>query len=123
MTLVKTSELVGRALDYAVGLAQGWVVYPNDSIEHGEIWHLNSKCAPFGQVMRVEDFRPSTCWSQCGPLIEKYRVGIYCDYTPNETITANVTGSGSVATGETFLVAACRAIVAAYVGEDVEVPA
>lgn len=122
MVEVKTAELIGSALDWAVAKADGFRVQYSR--------RMGLHCAEIMRVSAAETFIrmgcsycPSTDWSQGGPLIEKYRVGIYCDYTPSEAITANVTGSGAVATGETFLIAACRAIVAANLGDVVSVPA
>lgn len=117
---VKTAELSGQALDDAVAVAIGWIRYPDDSVEHGDTWHLDSHTAPFGRVMPRSAWHPSTDWSQCGPLIEKYRVGLdvrpctgrwdaYCDRWVNFN--------------ESPLVAACRAIVAAKLGGMVQVPA
>ena len=66
---MKTSELIGPALDWAVAKAQGWTDYPNDSIECGSKWHCDPEKTPFGRVMWKDHFTPSTDWSQGGPII------------------------------------------------------
>lgn len=74
MIEVKVADLIGPALDWAVGSALGWVCYPEDSIECGNTWHMGGDRAPFGPVIRTTDWRPSTDWAQAGTLIKKYGV-------------------------------------------------
>lgn len=52
---VEDSEL----LDHAAR-AQGWIDYPQDSIEAGSHWHLDSAKAPFGPRIEKQDWRPLT---------------------------------------------------------------
>lgn len=129
MVEVKVSELVGPALDWAVGRAQGWVVYPTDSVEHGDTWHMDPDRAPFGRVMKVADWQPSTRWAQCGQLIERYMLRISPHVRRNDVVTSwaadtcwpcNTTPGQC---GATPLIAACRAIVASAMGGTVSVPA
>lgn len=60
MVKVKTSELIGPALDWAVATAEGISIH--------------ALCAG-GFAVNCEDYSPSTDWSQGGPLIEKYLGG------------------------------------------------
>lgn len=131
--LVKTEDLTGAALDWAVFCAAYPGMEPTINVAKGETIERAPFIKPItfpsatyltyaGAYGYERNWNPSSEWECGGPLIDIYRVGIYCDYTPAETITANVTGSGAVATGDTFLVAACRAIVAAKLGELVEIP-
>ena len=57
-------------------------------------------------------FDPAADWSQCGPLIERYRVGLVNDTSkrPWSAICLNA----KWCEGKTPLIAACRAIVAAH---------
>ncbi|MDC9591466.1 DUF2591 family protein, partial [Xenorhabdus sp. XENO-10] len=71
---IKTSELTGRALDYAVAMAQGWE----------KMAGYNGYSTPNGIVIAPE-YIPSWDWAQCGQLIEKYEMdvcpvmgGTYC---------------------------------------------
>lgn len=61
---VKTSELIGYALDWAVGKACE-ERHPTLYLGENEIWRVG----PFAKV-----WNPSDDWSQGGPLIEKYNV-------------------------------------------------
>lgn len=112
---VRTADLLGEALDWAVAKAvsrdvsilSSGVVVRGDNVEGGCPWS------------------PSTDWSQGGPLINKhdwalpyratsrYHIGKYEACTPG----------GFPKNGETPLISACRAIVAAEYGDLVSVPA
>lgn len=112
---IKTSELSGVQLDWAVGHIQGYAEGPC-----GSFWITEDDCV---------DFKPTTDWSQGGPIIE--REGISLDYIGvGEGIRVqawqattwsadNLMSSGS---GPTPLVAAMRCFVASELGDEVEVP-
>lgn len=128
MVEVKTSELIGAALDFAVATANGWIRFESDSIECGKYWHMEPAKAPYGEVIYIGDYRPSTDWSQGGPLIFSHEITIY----PPRHLTKKAEGWGAqfyvvndlkILRGETPLIAACRAIVAAKLGDTVQVPA
>lgn len=112
---VKIEDLSGPALDWAIAQVEKVKVTVNGSFPYKVFIGCKK-----GLIKAL--YNPSTDWATGGPLIEKYRVGMYCDYTEQETITANVTGSGAAVTGSTFLIAACRAIVTAHFGESMSVP-
>lgn len=108
---VKTSELTGQALDWAVAQAIGET--------HQTILE--------NIIAGGDFFRPSTDWNQGGPLIEKFRIELrasgeqrwYADKVfPH--------GSGQedwCGFGYTALSAVCRAIVTAKLGDEIELPA
>ena len=99
---MKTSELTGAALDWAVAKCEG-VIY------HGPAWT-----------------KYSTDWAQGGPIIE--REGINLDnYTKNPKWSAWTPApdreSGEAqAYGPTPLIAAMRCYVASKLGDEVEIP-
>ena len=99
---VKTNELTGAALDWAVAKCEG-VVY------HGPAWT-----------------KYSTDWAQGGPIIE--REGINLDnYAKNPKWSAWTPApdreSGEAqAYGPTPLIAAMRCYVASKLGDEVEIP-
>lgn len=64
-------------------------------------------------------YRPSTDWESGGPLIEKYRID-FAQYADEVEAFSQVRSPGSK--GPTYLIAACRAIVASVLGETVSVP-
>lgn len=115
MIEVKTTELIGPALNYATAIADGW-----DMLRE------------FDRIA-IKDYSPSEDWAQGGPLIEKYHVQTsfngcgfsrsptgehWCAYACKDS-GEELRPSGS---GPTPLIAACRAIVAAKIGDVVSVP-
>lgn len=108
---VKTSELVGPALDWAVLAALE--VNGNQSY-----WKSQMLERPQSYT-----FRPSTDWSQGGPLIDEYDVGLAKMEYGDWCAAANCTEvSAFNDTGPTPLIAAMRAIVAAKLGDTVQIP-
>ncbi|MCZ4061211.1 DUF2591 family protein [Pantoea sp. LMR881] len=122
---VKTDELTGAALDWAVADAIG---LPKPKQVDGDgVWHrwyqpVLSNGEPWGSE---ECFHPSTDWSQCGPLINRFKVMVDHDFedysTPKEPCYAESNYYWAI--GETELIAICRTIVKRHFGESVNVPA
>lgn len=110
---VKTADLTGPALDWAVWLA--------DFGEPGE------PCRRAGLIWTAmnEYWSPSTDWSQGGPLIEKHGVELAPPTSEGDWWGAAVWKAKArfLLDGENPLIAACRAIVAAKLGDMVSVPA
>ena len=79
--------------------------------------------------MRIP-YQPSTNWSQTGLLIDKYQVEFSISEDTGE-VGASLLAWRSVgkshrtrwSKGPTHLIAACRAIVAAKLGDTVQIPA
>lgn len=113
---VKTAELVGQALDWAVGQTEEFKV--GIAKLSGSLWVRIEEQPRYGH-----HYKPSTDWAQGGPLRDKYDVGIepgvadgLCyAYVPGRELDGSF--------GETALIALCRAIVAAKLGDVVQVPA
>lgn len=107
---IKTSELTGAALDWAVAKAIG-----SELVEHQ------------GDDLRVEicpglaaHWSPSTSWSQCGPLIDAH--GIEFKWVTDATIEAySYTLSENRVFGQSHLQAACL-LLAYELGDTVDVP-
>ena len=119
---VKTSELVGPALDWAVAMAEFWEAdRPQDGqIRKGNVYMLVD---PFRLIgLGVDKFySPSTNWAQGGPLIDECDVWLSDD---EEACVASCPPHAGrfVVDGGTNLIAACRAIVAAKLGDVVQAP-
>lgn len=113
--LVKTSELIGPALDWAVARTLGG--------ERKPFRFSSNEDAPMDMAWVFPDgyactrWAPSTDWSQGGPLIDKF-APLFTAWRGQ--VRAEVLGG--VGMGDTYLIAACRAIVAAKLGDQVDVP-
>lgn len=109
MIKMEVAELSGPALRYAVAIAEGWDFS--------------------AQLDRIafSGFCPDTDWANGGPLIDKYRIDL--SSPPSDTSQAgwdaHVDDDSCLnwSNGETPLIAACRAVVQAQLGDAVQVPA
>lgn len=128
MIEVKTSELIGPALDWAVAKCDGWFAHLgiDGNIHRSAVpSSVGPEYAAYG-MSRV--FSPSTNWSDGGPLIEKHTLRVAPHVQSNGVITswaADMTWPCSTMPGQcgkTPLVAACRAIVVKEWGYSVMVP-
>lgn len=102
---IKTSELSGEGLDWAVAKCEGGVVWT------------------FGEPMvsgydGLVDFTPTTDWAQAGPIIEREQMDITW-VEDNNCQASNGIRSGE---GPTPLIAAMRCHVLMYLGDEVDVP-
>lgn len=119
--IIKTGELEGAALDWAVAKATGMNVWLEDEIK---VDGLPMVCADNDGDMH---WSPSDDWLQGGLLIEKYRIGFHAH---TGFFSASACGgdwdySGFTELeqeGVTHLIAAMRAIVAAEIGDSVDIP-
>ena len=106
---MKTSELTGAALDWAVAQCEGF---------KREYWDDDRLC--FTDDWGA-DFEPSCDWLQGGAIIEREIIGL--DFDAAEGWQARDFDSQQItATGKTPLVAAMRCYVASKLGDEVEVP-
>jgi hypothetical protein len=108
---VKTHELKGRALDYAVAYSQG----------HG---------GDFG----IEGYHPSTDWAQGGPIIEREEIDVSCVNTGLWSATWWANNSGMIKNpaqkfkqnirtdGPSPLIAAMRCYVLLKWNDQIEIP-
>lgn len=130
MIEVKTADLIGPALDWAVAKAEGLdhTIY---FYRYGGYWVVPVVKDGYNPERKVDWFSPSTDWSQGGPLIEKYTIALEsadadpgADWRWNARFECDGAGhTGTPKCGSTPLIAACRAIVAAKLGDVVQVPA
>lgn len=116
---VKTADLAGEALGWAVGKAEGLeleLVGP----AYNNPWRVFARYRAT-VTERTERYNPWENWALGGQLIQKYRVGfgLYSDSFFAVTGLDEVPGD---ADGSTHLIAACRAIIAAKLGDTVQVP-
>jgi hypothetical protein len=102
---MKTSELTGAALDWAVAKCEGVKV---EKIMELSLWSS------------ANWHKYSTDWAQGGPIIERGKIGI--DYSKVGWIANADTPTNAIGLGSTPLVAAMRCYVASKLGDEVEIP-
>jgi hypothetical protein len=113
---MKTSELTGAALDWAVAKIE----FPDPDYEDAD---------RFVYIHGDDEFHftPSTDWAQGGPIIERESIAILGDgdlYWEAECVWAWARGfdDGFFQKGSTPLIAAMRCYVTLKLGDEVEVP-
>ena len=112
---IKTSELIDAALDWAVAEAQGRSPTLNMN-SHGMVWH-GWWLATGGEYERMPNYFND--WAQGGQIIEREGISIY---RMTSDWSAAYNPSGAAQDGPTPLIAAMRCLVAAKLGDEVEVP-
>ncbi|VVM43230.1 hypothetical protein PS623_00363 [Pseudomonas fluorescens] len=122
LTEVKTADLAGEALGWAVGNAEGLeleLVPPH----YGNPWLVFAR-QRFTVTEQAKRFNPWEDWALGGPLIEKHMVSLHCPQSTDDVWAGWViTDTGEFCrAGDSALIAACRAIVAAKLGDTVQVP-
>lgn len=123
MIEVKTADLIGPALDWAVAQVEG-VNYRQDGIK------CKTRIAPRKWHHYTEpNFSPSTDWSWGGPLIDEYAISIMKPlFDDGIWIAERINETGEFHSGEgrqvggTALIAMCRSLVSVLVGDTVSVP-
>lgn len=142
MIEVKTAELIGPALDWAVAKANGFAVQVRPYAEFCNASTGHKVKARYHRVWYefdgdLEEYSPSADWAQGGPLVDKLMRSGKWELVPwfGGVLFQNYTSEcmpvdgqswdvqSVLATGKTVLIAACRAIVAAKLGDVVGVPA
>jgi hypothetical protein len=111
---MKTNELTGAALDWAVALIE----YPE--------WKEQGYLEVFPHDLSFDDgttFAPSTNWAQGGPIIEREAITV-SEGSPVVGLEwmACDRSSTHIQHGPTYLIAAMRCYVAAKLGDEVDVP-
>lgn len=112
---IKTSELIGRPLDYAVAIAMDGTDLRFDMVETRWI-KIDGK-----DRVLFNGWSPSTDWAQGGPIIEKEIIEIYPMFNPKYW-SARVATKSDWVDGPTPLIAAMRCYVASKLGEKVDIP-
>ena len=116
---MKTSELTGAILDWAVA-----------KIENPEWWDDGYMDGDPEAALDMDDgetYSPSTDWAQGGAIIEKEEISIEREYHIKENWAAWTTApirddAEAFGYGSTPLIAAMRCYVASVLGDEVEIP-
>jgi hypothetical protein len=111
---MKTSELQGAALDWAVAKCEG------------HIDRLALTAREFLSFREDQGYEPSTDWAQGGPIIERYCINLFRldpkSEDDNRFWLAHIDGI-YCRYGVSALVAAMRCYVASKLGDEIELPA
>ena len=111
--MVKTSELTGAALDWAVAKALGLEVYFDDGV-------VCLKGQPFDNNSHY--WLPTQNWAQGGPIIERERLIVGPCLVKGRSWFAEYGDEHAKGLGPTPLVAAMRCYCCSKLGDEVEVP-
>jgi hypothetical protein len=121
---IKTNELTGAALNWAVAKAEGktpkiqctsfrdafiYRVYLGWSYEHSSS----------GSIV---EYRPSKDWAEGGPIIEREWIDLHCVNDSLWEAECPAPGGLAMQNGPTPLIAAMRCYVASKLGDEVDVP-
>ena len=114
---MKTSELTGAALDWAVAKCEGHAV---------NVGFRNLTYTPKGK-RTLYKYMPSTKWAQGGPIIEREKIDVNSKINAGDDIDEwrAVKGIGAKTKaryGPTPLIAAMRCYVASKLGDEIDVP-
>lgn len=126
--LIKTSDLIGSALDWAVAKCEGLTLYKDallDSVIKRGVWVSGLSIDP-NTWKPLALFNPSTDWSQGGPIIEREKIDIGIDWDDNNKWIAGYSILAECMNfeqrGSTPLISAMRCYVASKLGDTVEIP-
>jgi hypothetical protein len=120
---LKTNELTGAALDWAVAKCVGMRVY---------VGHNHTMTGPEISDAELVDmdvdgntrYAPSTDWAQGGPIIEREGIDLYHQRQSDLSVAWVATGDSgeSEHIAPTPLIATMRCFVASKLGDEVDVP-
>lgn len=106
---MKTSELTGAALDWAVAMCEGWKYSDRKKIKEFQMQQLSSAKHCYSSV-----------WAKGGPIIEREMIELVpCT---DSLWDAMYRDQHIPSSGPTPLIAAMRCYVASKLGNEVEVP-
>jgi hypothetical protein len=120
---MKTSELTGAALDWAVAKCEGLTLY-KDAMLNGVVkrgWWVSGMSIDPNTWHPLAMFNPSTDWSQGGPIIEREKIALAPDIHHTRW-SATLRGEAYIYWAQTPLIAAMRCYVASKLGDDIDVP-
>ena len=116
MKTIKTSDLTGAALDWAVAKCENYTA----TIKPAEVVYTH----PDGTWHHNGNWKPSTNWAQGGPIIDREKInlakGRHTEWEARELNDRGIVWFYH--TGPTPLIAAMRCYVASKLGDTVEVP-
>ena len=126
---MKTTDLIGPTLDWAVAKALGYMpakwekrLWGRELVLAPEREFSNQLIkAPEGYTLTRPRFEPSNDWAQGGPIIERAGIQLHVNEDHMEWL-ASCWGYPRQQYGPTPLIAAMRCLVASRLGDEVDVP-
>lgn len=126
LTTVKTNELAGAVLDWAVAQVDGALSDAAWEYDNSECYYSHCDTAEGDSVV----WSPSTEWEQGGALIEKFGLGVCKFYEPVDGAVTDGNWWAALSPDDTIrfdaplpLIAAMRVIVGMKFGGSVDIPA
>lgn len=120
---VKTSELSGVALDWAVAKVEGLEIESIHPGYHINVWRIDPLT---GEAEFGYPYKPSVNWSQGGSLVEREHISIAAPSLLRDQwramISLNTKSDWILGDGPTPLIAAMRGYVSSELGDEVDVP-
>jgi len=112
---MKTSELTGAALDWAVAKCEGFTDYDHDTET------MLPPRKEYGRV-NLDEYSYSTDWARGGPIIEREGITLR-NFIQGDAWDAELDYEETfLQSGPTPLIAAMRCYVASKLGDEVEIP-
>ena len=117
---MKTSDLTGAALDWAVAKCEGAGAALVQTHSRGEVLLLSDHTTDCDVG---DHYQPSTDWAQGGPIIQREEIGVRRTHEDSGwTASKHVAPATVFEEGSTPLIAAMRCFVASKLGDEVEIP-
>jgi hypothetical protein len=132
---MKTSELTGAALNWAVGVAQGmqWKSDPDIGLytrsPSGSRYVLKVLDYATMEDWSLRPYTPASSWAHAGPIIEREEISISREFASSRVEWAAWTpapirdDAEAFGYGPTPLIAAMRCYVASVLGDTIDIPA
>jgi len=129
---MKTSELIGPALDWAVAKCEELDFeidaqlqnYPHIMQADKNVW--GERCCILRQECGGVRFQPSIDWAQAGPIIERERIELNVSMTSGKWVARKhqptLMHDNFRTEGKTYLIAAMRCYVSSKMGDEIEMP-
>jgi hypothetical protein len=121
---IKTSELAGAALDWAVAKCEGigvvaWKTPDRDAyyVVMSDVFTDKKPTTFYGDP--DDTYYPSVDWAQGGPIIEREKISTQSEYDGRWHAHSKATGKNRY--GPTPLVAAMRTYVASKLGDEINI--
>ena len=114
---LKTSELIGPALDWAVAKCESTPVAKHST---GRMYLVDTPWGDKSRVKWIAEYGPSRHWAQGGPIIEREHIAVWWDGIWHSKYDG--CRPDQVQDALTPLIAAMRCFVASKLGDEVDVP-